>query len=60
MKIGKAIRILEHVANVPKIPKDPDLNEAQRLGSEALKLVQQLQSLPGRKDSFKLPGETEE
>lgn len=57
MKIDEAIEILEHAAKVPKIPKDPDLNEAQRLGSEALKAIRDYRETASHRGLIGLPGE---
>lgn len=60
MNLAKAREILQ--LNVPrgKSEMPPDVKEALRLGIEAQTLVLELRSLPGRQNSFPLPGETPE
>jgi len=58
MNILKAIEILEEMHNLGLAPYDEDSSDALKLGIEALDLADQLQSLPGRRQSFRLPGQT--
>ena len=57
MKLDKAIEILDCILDDDYDPKDQEVDEAIKLGIEALKREQS-----NRKDTFSipLPGETEE
>ncbi|MBA7615589.1 hypothetical protein ES703_22872 [subsurface metagenome] len=59
MEIDEAIR-LKQLTGDEFLQADPDdLDEADRLSIEALTLVGELQRQPGRKESFRLPSQTE-
>jgi len=54
------IEILEELPDNVNNALDNEQQDALKLGIEALKRIKDLQFLPGRKWSFRLPGETEE
>jgi len=59
VEIDEAIR-LKQLTGDEFLQADPDdLDEADRLSIEALTLVGELQRQPGRKESFRLPSQTE-
>ena len=58
--IGEAIETLSESAFHGSTTLDQHFIEAEKLGIEALQLVKELQSLPGRRSSFWLPGQTED
>lgn len=60
MNIGKAIEILTKWREEEYVDDAEELHKAEQLGIEALKLVRQLQAIPGRRESFRLPGETKD
>lgn len=60
MKIEKAIEILEENIFNLKLPNDMYLEDAIRLGSEALKILLQCRKETCSGASFPIPGETKE
>jgi len=58
--IDEAIRVNTVLKEAPVLKNDPVVIATLNLNIEALNLVKQLQSLPGRRESFRLPGETKE
>lgn len=60
MNIDKAIAILQSPESLAIISLDPDLKDAVKLGSEALKLLEQCRENHYDTSFEDLPGETEE
>jgi len=60
MKLSKAIELLQQDIDDPGSVDIMDVNEAERLGIEALKTIKAERTIYGFKRQFRLPGETEE
>jgi len=59
MELPKAKELVGYIDADPGLMRYPDYKDAVKLGAEALTLVELLQNLPGRKQSFMLHGQTE-
>ncbi len=60
MELWKAIEILRHYHVEPELPRRGFVEDAIRLGIEAMKRIQKEHSLSDGKYPHLLPGETEE